>query len=65
MYFVRKNPELSVPLCYWALLGHLFLNVAKSIVDRDSAVLMRALGNCVGLAQVVAGRFDRIGGILK
>ena len=65
MYFVKKNPELSVPLCYWAMLGQLAVNMGKGLVERDSAGLKRAFGNIVGLFMVATGRMERLGGILK
>ena len=65
IYFVRKNPELSLPLCLWALWGQLLLNVAKSIAERNSVGLRRATGNLVGLFRLATGRTNTTGGILK
>ena len=65
MYFVKKNPELSVALCYWAVSTQLVVNIAKSIVERDSVGLRRACGNLVGLWRVATGRMDILGGVLK
>ena len=65
MYFVKKYPDLSVPLCYFAVCGQMVFNLAKSAAERDSVGLRRALGNLVGLFRVSTGRIDRIGGILK
>jgi hypothetical protein len=65
MYFVKKNQDLSVPLCYWALLGQIIVNTLKAVTERDRAILMRVLGNILGLSRVVRGRLERIGGILR
>jgi GT2 family glycosyltransferase len=65
MYFVKKNQDLSVPLCYWALSGQVLVNSAKALAKRDRALFMRVLGNILGMTRVVRGRLDRIGGIYK
>ena len=65
MYFVRKNPELSVFQCYWALFGQLLINLGKGVTERDTAGLRRALGNIVGLSKILTGRIEKTGGILK
>ncbi|MBU2541449.1 MAG: glycosyltransferase [Candidatus Omnitrophica bacterium] len=48
LYFVKKNPELSIPLCYWALSGLFLNNILKGIVGRDSRYINRAKGNIAG-----------------
>ena len=65
MYFVKKHPELSAPLYYWATLGQMMVNAGSGIIHRDSAGLRRAWGNLVGLFKVATGRLERMGGILK
>ena len=65
MYFVRKNAELSVPLCWWATLGQFMVNLGKGIAERDSAGPRRALGNLVGLLKLATRTTERTGGILK
>jgi hypothetical protein len=65
MYFVKKNQDLSVPLCYWALFGQVLVNSAKALGKRERALFMRVLGNILGMTRVVRGRLDRIGGIYK
>jgi glycosyltransferase involved in cell wall biosynthesis len=65
MYFVRKNPEFSRLLCYWALFGQVAFHVMLGVGTRDTGFLARARGNCAGLAQLLSGRMERIGGILK
>jgi hypothetical protein len=65
MYFVKKNQDLSVPLCYWTLFGQVLVNSAKALGKRERALFMRVLGNILGMTRVVMGRLDRIGGIYK
>jgi GT2 family glycosyltransferase len=65
MYLVKKHKDLSVPLCYWSMLGQLLLNLGTVIWKRDSGHLRRVWGNLVGLLYVVQGRTERIQGQLK
>jgi GT2 family glycosyltransferase len=65
MYFVKKHEDLSVPLCYWSMLGQLLLNFGTGIWKRDSGLIRRAWGNLVGLWYVVQGRIERIHGQFK
>ncbi|MBI4280287.1 MAG: glycosyltransferase family 2 protein [Armatimonadetes bacterium] len=65
MYLVRKFPELSVGLCYWAILGQVLTSLGNAVLNRDPGLFVRAAGNCVGLGTLVAGRLPRIGGTLK
>ena len=65
MYIVKKNPELSVALCYWALLGLLLVNATRGVARLDTGTLRRAMGNLAGLALVATGRIERMSGILK
>ncbi len=48
LYFVKKNPELSIPLCYWALFGLFLNNILKGIAGKDIRYINRAKGNMVG-----------------
>jgi GT2 family glycosyltransferase len=50
IYFVKKNPPLSVPLCYWSLSGLLLNNIVKGLIGSDRRYLYRAKGNLAGLA---------------
>lgn len=50
LYFTRKNPELSVPLCYWALFGLLMNNIVKGVALADKRYINRARGNIAGLS---------------
>lgn len=50
LYFVKKNPPLSAPLCYWALSGLLLNNLVKGLLGMDKRYLNRARGNIAGLA---------------
>lgn len=65
VYFVKKHPEFSLPLCYWALIGEATLNAGKAFMSLDRHLFMRVLGNISGICLVIAGRLERIGGILK
>lgn len=48
LYFVRKNPELSMPLCYWALFGIFMNNIVRSVISMDMRYLNRARGALAG-----------------
>lgn len=48
LYFVRKNKELSIALCYWGLFGILLNNVIKGILHGDRRYINRAGGNIAG-----------------
>ena len=65
MYFIKKHSELSQPLFYWSILGNLVLNLGTAFVRRDSGLLRRAWGNCVGLLTVARGKTQRISGVWK
>jgi glycosyltransferase involved in cell wall biosynthesis len=65
MYFVRKHPEFSRLLCYWALVGQILFHGLLGLATRDTGMLARARGNVVGLGKVLTGRLERIGGIIK
>ena len=65
IYFVKKHPELSVLLCYWALFGQLLTNLTWGVIQPNTGRLQRAFGNMVGLTKVLTGRIERIGGFCK
>jgi glycosyltransferase involved in cell wall biosynthesis len=65
IYFVKKHPELSLPLCYWAIFGNLSLSLVMGILKPRSGRLNRAWGNFVGLTKTLTGRMERIGGLFK
>src|SRR5439155_1740710 len=65
MYFVRKHPEFSRPLYYWATFGLFLANVAEGIATLNYGLFLRAAGNIVGLTQVSSGRLDQLSGYLK
>jgi len=65
MYFVKKHGDFSVPLCYWSMLGEIFLNTVTGIWRWDVGRLRRGMGNCAGLYMVARGRIQRIGGVFK
>ncbi len=53
IYFVRKNPELSIPLCCFALGMRALLSVRMAWRERDWGYLARAAGNMVGFVRVL------------
>lgn len=48
LYFVRKNKELSLALCYWALFGYFLNNAARGTLFLNKRYALRALGNVAG-----------------
>lgn len=48
LYFVKKNPELSVLLCYWACLGLFLNNLIKGLFRNDLRYVLRSKGNMTG-----------------
>ena len=54
--FVRRNRELSIARCFAALVVRSMIDLAKSVAIRDPLLAVQALGNVVGLGQVVTGR---------
>jgi hypothetical protein len=65
LYFVKKHVELSVPLCYWASVGHVVLNLVQALRHRDAGYVVRAWGNGIGLIKCLGGHLDQLGGYLK
>ena len=65
MYFVKKHPEFSRVLYYWATLGLMLANVLEGIVTLRHGLFLRAAGNIVGLAKVTSGRLEQLSGYLK
>jgi len=57
---VRKHPQLSVPLFYWATLGHTLGLITSSIWTRNSADIRMALGNMAGLVDAARGNLIQI-----
>lgn len=53
VYFVKKNPDLSVPLCYWALFGIFLNNIIKGLLGFDSRYKLRARGNLAGFLEIL------------
>jgi glycosyltransferase involved in cell wall biosynthesis len=53
LYFVRKNHELSVGLCYWALIGLTINNMIKGYFFRDERNRLRFLGNMSAFAELL------------
>ena len=53
LYFVRKNTNLSIPLCYWSLFGLFLNNALKGMFYRDGRYIKRANGNLSGFAHSI------------
>ena len=54
-HFVRKHPQLSLPLFYWATLGQALILILASIWKRSLCESLRAFGNIAGLFDVIIG----------
>jgi len=55
LWFVRKHQELSVGLCYVALVIRMALNLLSAIHERDIRSFGRVAGNMAGLARSSQG----------
>jgi GT2 family glycosyltransferase len=55
VYFVKKNPELSLPKCYLALCARALMSLGLSIRGLSRYQLQRVAGNAAGLAACLAG----------
>jgi len=51
-YFVRKYSELSAPLFFWAVFGHIFANLGIGLVKFKKEKIMNALGSISGLFNI-------------
>ncbi|MFH1190107.1 MAG: glycosyltransferase [Candidatus Omnitrophota bacterium] len=56
LYFVKKYTELSLPLCYWGLLGVFLNHLSKGLFRLDMRSIRRAFGNVRGLCDTFTGR---------
>ena len=61
LYFVRKNPELSLPLCHWALFGIFVNNIIRGVLDMDRRYLYRAKGAFAGFLRELSRLEGSIG----
>ena len=55
IHFVTTNRELSLPMCLWACIGRLSINLGKGLSSFDLNFILRAAGNLFGLT-LVAGK---------
>ncbi len=55
-HFVKKNPELSVPLFCWAIIGESIILLFASVPKRSSYGIYKALGNIIGLFDMMRGK---------
>lgn len=56
IYFVMKNPGLSLSLCIWGCFGIFLNNMIKSIVTKNVRYPLRAKGNLAGFFQFLFRR---------
>lgn len=63
-YFVKKHPELSLILCYWACAGLLLKNIVLGTIGLRPRYLLRGLGILTGIISS-CGRLDRIKAEIK
>lgn len=49
VYFVKKHPGFSLPLCYWSCFGLFLKNIYLGLVRCQSRYLLRGLGISVGI----------------
>ncbi len=54
-HFVKKHPQLSIPLFYWATLGRILNNVLYGIVKRRMEPILTALGYIAGVFDILRG----------
>lgn len=59
VYFVRKNPELSLPKCYAALALRCLMSVTSGFRELRASYFMRAFGNVIGMARSSLVRLGR------
>ena len=55
IHFVATNRELSLPMCLWACIGRLAINLGNGLPAFELNFILRAAGNLCGLT-VVAGK---------
>ena len=55
VHFVRSNRELSLPMCLWACVGRIVVNLSKGVASLDLNPILRAVGNSLGLGIVALG----------
>ncbi len=55
-HFVKKNPQLSLPLLYWAMLGEAIILLLASVPRRSSYGIYKAFGNIAGLFDIIRGK---------
>ena len=59
-YFVRKNPELSIALFWWASFWQVLENAFRSVIGLRKPYLVRVLGNLSGFVKALSSRTSRI-----
>ena len=54
VYFVKSNRDLSIAMCLWGCVGRTISNLVKGILTFDFGLVLRGLGNIMGLGVVLA-----------
>ncbi len=57
VYFVKKNPGLSVFLCYWACFGLFLNNLSRGLFCLDRRHILRCKGNAAGFMEILLKKF--------
>lgn len=52
VYFVTGNPDLSLTMCLWGCVGTMLLNMVKGFSSLNPKLVLRSLGNLIGLASL-------------
>jgi hypothetical protein len=52
-YFVRKNPELSSKLFFWAVSGHILANILLGIATIRKNKILNAFGSMSGVLNIM------------
>ena len=55
MYYVNNDGDLSVLMCLWACIGRTGTNLAKGIVKLDRGLILKGVGNFLGLLSSALG----------
>lgn len=56
VYFVMKNPELSLTLCLWANLGRFSIDFYKGVLGLDKRNIVRSIGILMGIIETFVKR---------
>jgi len=54
VYFVKKNPDLSIFLCWWACFGFFLNNLIKRLPYCNRRYILKTRGNIAGFIEVIS-----------